>query len=47
MHHMVMKGCDVFSHIGNANVGNSEINSVFDNRHRRASIELIEKIKVR
>jgi hypothetical protein len=44
---MVMKGCDVVSHVGNANVGHSEINFVFDNRHRRASIELIEKIKVR
>jgi hypothetical protein len=44
---MIMKGCHVFSYLGNANVGDSEINSVLDNRHRRASIELIEKIKVR
>jgi hypothetical protein len=43
---MIMKGCHVFSYLGNANVGDSEINSVLDNRHRRASIEKQNKSQV-
>jgi hypothetical protein len=30
---MTIKGCDVFSDVGNANVGHSDDKCLFDNRH--------------
>jgi hypothetical protein len=36
---VTIKGCDIFSYVGNANVGHSDDHFVFDNRHRRTRSE--------
>jgi hypothetical protein len=36
---VTIKGCDVFSRVGNVNVGHSDDNSVFDDRHRGDRLE--------
>jgi hypothetical protein len=36
---MVIKVCDVFSYVANANVGHSDNNFMFDNTHRCTHLE--------